>query len=777
MNIKHTISIIVSCLLLTLFGCSQERNLNPDDIKGDANRIRLTTYAPSADSSLKAALIENEGTLDLQVRFRKNDKVNLYALQNDIITEIGEVGFKELAEDGSKATIDFTLPNSIDVAKPMTLIGYSGLNQRKITLKDNKLEVIATNNNSNSQQRFNAPVIFRLKNFTPAEASVADMSVTFEHIGAYEIVHFTNTSTEEVTADYVGLSSPSAYAIERPWSYTDGYDRSVGKSLYPYYNLVDGTIAMKPDRSLGDYTIAPKVPSGATVSVFSWFIPKDMPRPEMVLSFRDAKTNGYLKSQETIPASNEHIKVGKAYHAYGTWDGTKLTLTDSKGELKPKPYIKVTTGIPVGKMIGVKAYVSYGNRQSAFVDLNGNGIKDGALESAPTSSWKAQPYEVQQPEITFYGKFETLNLEKQQISSVIVSPVATPYEINLKDNNLSAEALNKLFESLPDINHLEVSTLVSKKLSIDKNPGIDGCNAKVAIDKGWILDISIIDNAKPHVAFAMSSYTSNHNLYLKLGAADEDKDNIWIDLNGDGVMSDNEKIPAEAINSNNYYKIAWEKDELYLYGNVTKIDASGNGNITIFSTENNTTLKHLNLADNGLWVALLRKCTDLEYLNLSGNTLYVTPELPLTIDHLTALKALDLSNCGIDKVDVSKMKDLTYINVEGNKLESIDLMNKPNLRTIIATSNQLKRFDFDSKIVRHIEVGGNALDKNALLSLFNLLPDRTAESIPGGLWITNNPGVSEVSVKPALDKNWNVDTKNLKAGNTGKRGDMDGEDW
>lgn len=30
--------------------------------------------------------------------------------------------------------------------------------------------------------------------------------------------------------------------------------------------------------------------------------------------------------QELIPAAATPMEVGKAYHAYGTWDGTKPTL-------------------------------------------------------------------------------------------------------------------------------------------------------------------------------------------------------------------------------------------------------------------------------------------------------------------------------------------------------------------------------------------------------------------------------------------------------------------
>lgn len=71
--------------------------------------------------------------------------------------KVGDVARGELAQDGIKATLDFTPFATVDISGPMTLIGYSGINQKYITLVDNKLEVIADNHTSYKQgERFNA---------------------------------------------------------------------------------------------------------------------------------------------------------------------------------------------------------------------------------------------------------------------------------------------------------------------------------------------------------------------------------------------------------------------------------------------------------------------------------------------------------------------------------------------------------------------------------------------------------------------------------------------
>lgn len=774
MNIKYTISIFASLLLLLLTGCSQERlNAPEENMPRGENELRLIVHAPEADPSLKAALIETEGSLDLQARFREGDQVALYAVQNDVVISIGTVPFKYLAEDGSEATVDFTLPAEVDASAPFTLIGYSGLNQSRITLVDNKLEVLVDNFTANSQERFNIPVILRAENFSAEQAALEDVSVRFQHIGCYEIVHLTNNTTEEISADYVGLSDASAYSVSRSWTYNYGYDRSVGASVAPYYNLVDGSINMKEGYPRGDFTVAPKIAPGETVSVFSWYIPKEVGRPEMVLNMRDAKTRNNIKSQEVIPANPTPMEVGKAYHAYGKWDGSKLTLTGSTGEAKPIPYIKVTTEIPAGNMIEVLAYVSYGNRASSFVDLNGNGIQDGALEACPSSSFRAQPYMVDQPEITFYGKFESLALSGQKITAVEISPAALPTELDFTNNNLSTEALNALFEQLPDINHIEPSIFDTKKLSIKDNPGTEDCNAKVAIDKGWILDILIIDESQPSIYLVMDGYAISHDLYFNLDAAPEDRDNVWMDLNGNGAMDEGEKIDTFDMKMQ---KKVWAKDELLIYGNITKLDIAGNGTIFAMANINNTTLTHLNASGNGMAAILLEKFDKLEYLNVADNALMVD-FISFDPSHLATMKALNIANCGVKELDISKMSDLSYLNIEGNKLTSIGVADKTKLRTLIATSNQLSELTIGSQVIRHLELGGNLFKADVLNSIITALPDRSAEAAPGGLWIAENPGTGLAQVKVALDKNWNVDTKNLKAGNTGNRPDMDGEDW
>jgi len=47
------------------------------------------------------------------------------------------------------------------------------------------------------------------------------------------------------------------------------------------------------------------------------------------------------------------------------------------------------------------------------------------------------------------------------------------------DNELSGEALNALFETLPE---------KRGNISISRNPGVNSCDPNIAINKGWSVD-------------------------------------------------------------------------------------------------------------------------------------------------------------------------------------------------------------------------------------------------------------------------------------------------
>lgn len=740
--------------------------------------IRLIAEAPTVDPALKAQIQGVEGSLDIIVKLTEKDQVNIFIQQGEAIHALGALPFTEIAKDQTTASIDITIPEEVDIAKPFTIIGYNGLNQKYINVVEGKLQVTASPVESGTQNSVFPPIIFRLKDYKADAASLSSVGVKFEHIGALEVIHLTNNTAEKIEMVNASLSDASAYSVGKSWAHYGGYNSELGKSIYPYYDLLTGEIIWSTERpgyGNSDYITRPNIPAGETVQIYSWYIPNGNPIPEMTVNFVKPKTYENIKSRQLISPKSFPMRVGQAYHAYATWDGTDITLTDSKGTLKPMSVITVKTEIPVGDFIELQAYVSYGNRASSFVDLNGNGRKDGNLEDVPSGGYKNTLYRVAQSEISFYGKFESLILKKQKITSIDISPVAVPVELDLSDNLMDKDALNQLFEQLPDISHLQASPLVRKTLKIEGNPGLNqgGVNFQMAMDKGWILDILLVDETKPYLYLVMDNYGGSKKLTLSVDALPEDQEDIWIDLNGNAVMDEGEQITTFG----KFFTIDWSKDEILLYGNVTKLDLSSNGNIFAFGGGTNTVLKQLNIASNGTVGVLLANQVNLEYLNISNNG-FMVDLLPVELSHLTKLKYLDVSNSGLKKLDVRQMPDLISINASGNAIDVIDLSNKTKLRTVIASSTKIKKLDIAaSKELRHLEITSTQLGGPALNAILEALPDRSSMSTPGGIWIANNPGTGEAKIKVAQDKKWDVDTKNLKAGNKSNRPDFSGEDW
>ena len=68
---------------------------------------------------------------------------------------------------------------------------------------------------------------------------------------------------------------------------------------------------------------------------------------------------------------------------------------------------------------------------------------------------------------------------RNQLTSLDVSGLTSLSQILCFNNQLSSNALNTIFESLPE------GTLGLSVLIIENNPGASTCNREIAINKGW----------------------------------------------------------------------------------------------------------------------------------------------------------------------------------------------------------------------------------------------------------------------------------------------------
>ena len=799
-------------ILLALTGCKQESFRPAGTDTSDGSALTIKVNAPGEDPSLRAVMSQMEDSKDFLVRFKTDDKILLFASQEGKLFEIGEVPFATLSEDGKVGTLSVTLPAEIDQSKPIDLVGYNGINQSSFKgpnmvyydkdhfdenilspeLKDRALALMpASSYNGCRIEDFDAPVVFRLRGIVPADTDMTKVEGDFEHIGAYEVVVLENRS-DKPFRDPVTFSEPGT-RTKKDYVYNGGYRSGVG-TRYPFIDLMTGEVLelaqSKPYQSF--LSRAKALEPGETGLYMTWV----MPRPDLTqipeLTLAAGSYSSTVTSEGLIPARKGPMKSGIAYIGYGYWDGEHIVALDREKEERKTQYVTITTDIPLGSPITVSAYLDYSSRDAAYVDLNDNNVKDPG--EAITKSFGAMEYTVSQPRISFRGAFEDLQLSKQQLTDVEISPVASLYDLDVSYNKLSATVINKIIDQLPDRSGVKPDGVHHLLLQISGNPGLEEdveINLQKALSKGWSVDVPIARNDLPQNYMELSG-NPPFTLAFSVEADPAERDNIWIDLNGNGTLDEGEKIENFGTAANLVYP---QTSQLFIYGHITSLTVSY-GNVSSYygaaekEESANRELKHLNLSGTGVMMCLSALFPKLETLLLADNpTLFLldNEELPLLYNP-AGLKVLDLGNSGSMiremkyKYDVPRfglMTGLTYLNIQGWGWTSkqVDLSKMTKLERLIASGNNLETIDLSgARGLKYIELIDNQLTAETINKLLSDLPDRTGKS-PGQLFIADNPGSGSGKYSIARSKNWRVDARNSISNHHARRPNMEGEDW
>lgn len=799
-------------ILLALAGCTQESFRPTDTDTTDGSTLTIKVNAPGEDPSLRAVMSQMEDSKDFLVRFKADDKVLLFASQEGKLFEIGEVPFASLSEDGKVGTLSVTLPAEIDKSKPIDLVGYNGINQTSYSktpnmvyydkdhfdesilapeLKGRALVLMpASSYNGCRIESFDAPVVFRLKGIIPAETDMTKVEGDFEHIGAYEVVVLENRSDKNFR-DPVTFSEPGT-RTKKDYVYNGGYRSGVG-TRYPFIDLMTGEVLelaqSNPFQSFisGSKALAP----GETGLYMTWV----MPRPDVTLipelTLAAGSYSSTVTSEGLIPARKGPMKSGIAYIGYGYWDGEHIVALDREKEERKTQYVTITTDIPTGSPITVSAYLDYSSRDAAYVDLNDNNVKDPG--EAITKSFGAMEYTVSQPRISFRGAFLDLQLAKQQLTDVEISPVASLYDLDVRNNELSAAVINKIIDQLPDRSGVKPDDVHHLLLQISGNPGLEEegveINLQKALEKGWSVDVPIVRSDLPQNYMELSGEPP-FTLAFSVEADPAERDNVWIDLNGNGTLDEGEKI--ETFGSTGANLVNPTTSQLIIYGHITSLTVSY-GQVKYYwggSDNVNTEIKHLNFSGTGITACISALYPKLETLLLADNPMLLlinTKELPF-LSNPAGLKVLDLGNSGsiirqmnmaYDMPPFGQMTGLTYLNIQGWDWtsEQVDLSKMTKLERLIASGNKLETIDLSgAKSLKYIELIGNQLTAETIDKLLSDLPDRTGKS-PGQLFIADNPGSGSGKYSIARSKNWRVDARNSISNHPARRPNMEGEDW
>ncbi|KGN91819.1 hypothetical protein HQ43_07010 [Porphyromonas canoris] len=313
---------------------------------------------------------------------------------------------------------------------------------------------------------------------------------------------------------------------------------------------------------------------------------------------------------------------------------------------------------------------------------------------------------------------------------------------------LSAEALDNIFRTLPDVSGSEKDP----KVFVEKNPGADDCHPEIATKKGWKVDVK----GKPLPTPAGNSMTLTtkkmigETIELYIDAEDADQKNVWIDLNNNKIKDAGED--AVEFEVHKHYRL--DAQTIVVYGNVTKFFCKG-ARITALDVQKNNALEELVCDENKLTALDVRKNVKLEKLHCSENKLSTldvrnNPELELLFCDYNSLTTLD----------VSKNRKLEKLVCSGNKLAALDVSGNPELEFLHCENNkELTTLDIGSGIDDQLYSRGCKLGAEELDNIFRILPDVRGKGKEKKILVDNTPGAADCHPEIATKKGWTVDVK------------------
>ncbi|MBS9766324.1 MAG: hypothetical protein KGV44_02135 [Flavobacteriaceae bacterium] len=188
---------------------------------------------------------------------------------------------------------------------------------------------------------------------------------------------------------------------------------------------------------------------------------------------------------------------------------------------------------------------------------------------------------------------------------------------------------------------------------------------------------------------------------LIINANEEDRKNVWIDLNDNG-----KKDSGEAVTSSKYSKVSYTLGSrtIRLYGKVAYLICGSNKLIQL-NISNNTGLTDLGVQGNQLTSLDVSNNTQLKYLNCDNNKL-----TQLNVSNNTKLKTLFVQSNQLTSLDVSHNLQLRELYCATNQLISLDITNNTQLSGLYCDRNQLTSLNIsNNRELRYLECKSNQL--------------------------------------------------------------------
>ena len=772
-------------LLLTLAlawqGCRRDEAYQPVPVP----KARTVTVRGSAPASAepRSTMVPKGDGLDYSIRFTVGEPVQVYVRQGDTLVYIPYVTVKDVGDEGELCYFDLTFPPEIDLTLPMTVFGITA-DANKLIEEEGKV-LYTYDVDGGEETWYNVPLIFKQEGYLYSEETPLDL--TFSHFGAYLVTHVTNSSAQRF-GYYSNLNvvSPKAY---NAGALPNGYDQETGQWWYTKMDIETGAPVRSLEYNSRSYGSLSGLEPGETKAVISVLFPVEGADTFDFLSFSlnyydsETQTPKEVKSESYLEQLGKKYERGRAYHVYLDLDGERLRLKSRSGEDRPNaPLLTFATEKPLTEPIEINL-----NNNSPFpvyVDLNGDGLRqeDEVIISNQIT--------LQNSEASIYGLPYELTISGQSLTKAIFGPTAYIGYINLTGNLLSKEALDEMYASLPDVSGMKPlnSNQSHFRLLIKGNPGVEESDLLSVGRKGWALDIAVVDEEQPHISFDLNGYEETLTLMLrKYPYASGD---VWIDINNDAQMGEDEKIDRFGLTPDTGYTFRPAGiGTVTLYGEIETLAIPESTLIDAIYGNTNSALRNLDVSrQDDLKRLDLEGLKDLEYLSIAYDRYYTNRELypggVLDLSDFDRLRAFSCRAAYLDTLLLSDAAPIEYLDLShcGWSLDVLPLPSpKAKLRTLIISGTSsygimgfLKALT-DTPELDRLEAIGCYLYSGDIETILGNLPDRTGRT-PGMIWLADNPGISDADLSIAAKKNWKADTTD-RTGIGLEYPGMGGEEW
>ena len=295
---KHLISIITIAIIVSLSFASCSYNDINHCAEEDSN-IVFSLSLPVGEQPYTRAILVEKDLRNYTVKWNLGDVFTLFFDYNNHIY-ISEGKIISMDESGTTAQISAQLPEGVNQVGSYRVYGISEKGGRII----NNQPQVYVSLYSATKKQFKVPVWFS------AEVNSRwPEIIQCSHLGTYEILHFKNKTSNNITVTYNGFKS------ENPWYYEYGV-------YYPLEDKLLAGIEYVPSSELYNNHPTSKIAADKTDTFVSWYIPTG---EKMNVAFLELSINDQMVTSINSKSSDIEIEKGKAYHLYATWDGEKLT--------------------------------------------------------------------------------------------------------------------------------------------------------------------------------------------------------------------------------------------------------------------------------------------------------------------------------------------------------------------------------------------------------------------------------------------------------------------